>query len=605
MNTIPKIAIFCSLLVLSQDLLSQQTDLQEENLKGHVYSVTTREYGASEKFGEETKGALLSISKSWYNPDGNMNKWKYYGEMSERVESYDNGDVVYIIEELNLESYVARSYEYDDSGRLVNIRQIHPESYIINSYEYVYDRSGKLTETNVFDSNGYLETKRKYEYSQNEETCKIYNSYGELEGTILTTIDAKGGKTVLTTSEGRAAQEEYDSNGRQIKEIHEIVAQNGIVGVETYYVYNNFGDLISMTGDIAMAIDYNRESHKAKNYYKYEYDDHKNWIVRKSYENNKIESWTEREIVYGNSKSELERLYVQEKRGQFVKDSLEKRQMFVADSIKQRQQFVKDSLETRKKFVQDSLANCKKEFVEGLSGYLNMLTPNLKNKVADITAISSDTGGCFVFESKKGHHIGPVKFANELIWNPSNDRVISYVNEDRNIVVLSIFKTMILLQYDSVENRYLMFELSKKCQTYFMDNIGAIHFAFQNVVDESMLDKKPTFRGGDVKNFAGYINNELRSLGELYDFAYGDFTFQFTVDEEGKVCNLYLLKGNKAVLNNDLSSQSTRTLPDIITGYGACRVKLTPAILDGRPIPVAYTLKINIKKTFKDMLLNL
>lgn len=320
-----------------------KTDLKKENLKGSVFRVVEHTYDAANKFGEDVKQGLKETDTTYFNDFGNY--WKIISYESKVYYGWNMSN--------------STNYQYNSQKQL-----IRKESAVKKEYsEFQYFPDGKLKEENTYDDSGNLTSKVKWQYSGGNAGWSKYSGNGDLVSTCVIT---NGGKKMVVDGGFAGMENEYDVSGRLVSSVVYLGGNNGATSEETYYRYNSMGDLIASESNMDAMVDWSYESHDRGIRYIYEYDKYGNWILRKSYENGRIVTWTEREITYASSSAEIMDLMRHEERRIFLKDSLDRRNRFVRDSIAKRQQFIKDSIATRQQFVRDSIAERRQFILDSL-----------------------------------------------------------------------------------------------------------------------------------------------------------------------------------------------------------------------------------------------
>jgi TonB family protein len=94
----------------------------------------------------------------------------------------------------------------------------------------------------------------------------------------------------------------------------------------------------------------------------------------------------------------------------------------------------------------------------------------------------------------------------------------------------------------------------------------------------SILEVKPSFNGGDANKFSEWVNSQLvypeaaKAAGEQ-----GRVVLQFTIDPEGNVVNVKVLRG----VSEALDSEAVRVISK--------SPKWEPGRVDGKPVPVTFT----------------
>jgi hypothetical protein len=141
-NNLSLILIALLLITACSKKQSRLNDLQKNGLKGNVYKIKESTYGIEEKFGDVSKGKLLSSSISTYNDKGNI--------ISEENIEVDN----------NTTKRDITSYGYNDKAQLISFSNTKNPTL---KREYLY-KDDLLSEENSFE-NGKLETKTKYVFN--------------------------------------------------------------------------------------------------------------------------------------------------------------------------------------------------------------------------------------------------------------------------------------------------------------------------------------------------------------------------------------------------------------------------------------------------------
>jgi TonB family protein len=99
--------------------------------------------------------------------------------------------------------------------------------------------------------------------------------------------------------------------------------------------------------------------------------------------------------------------------------------------------------------------------------------------------------------------------------------------------------------------------------------------------DAVELDVRPTFMGGDTNNFSRWVNQHLVYPEIAKDNGVqGRVTLKFTIDENGRLCNIEKLRG----VDPALDAEAIRVV--------SSSPEWTPGYLDGRPVRVTYTFPV-------------
>ena len=93
----------------------------------------------------------------------------------------------------------------------------------------------------------------------------------------------------------------------------------------------------------------------------------------------------------------------------------------------------------------------------------------------------------------------------------------------------------------------------------------------------SLVEKKPSFNGGDANEFSKWVNSQLTYPAQAKaDGVQGRVTLQFTVGSDGVVRDVRVLRG----VREDLDSEAVRVI--------SASPKWTPGEQDGKPVAVTY-----------------
>ena len=107
-------------------------------------------------------------------------------------------------------------------------------------------------------------------------------------------------------------------------------------------------------------------------------------------------------------------------------------------------------------------------------------------------------------------------------------------------------------------------------------------------VKYSLLEAKPRFQDGDVSQFSHWVNDNLHYPQEaVKDSLQGRVTLQFTIEKDGSVTDVHVLRGCVPVLDEEairVVSQSP---------------KWTPGYINGEPVRVVYNFPVLFQLTKK------
>ena len=100
----------------------------------------------------------------------------------------------------------------------------------------------------------------------------------------------------------------------------------------------------------------------------------------------------------------------------------------------------------------------------------------------------------------------------------------------------------------------------------------------------AVVEKKPTFNGADAGEFSVWVNSHLKYPEQAKaDGISGRVTLQFTVETDGSVTNVKVLRG----VRDDLDAEAVRVI--------SASPKWGPGIQDGKPVRVTYLFPIVFK----------
>ena len=99
--------------------------------------------------------------------------------------------------------------------------------------------------------------------------------------------------------------------------------------------------------------------------------------------------------------------------------------------------------------------------------------------------------------------------------------------------------------------------------------------------DLQYIEQRPTFQGGDVNSFSLWVNQRLVYPEEAKENGtQGRVTLQFTVNKEGDVCNVYVIRGVDPALDKEAY--------DVVLSSP----KWSPGMKDGKPVSVTFTFPV-------------
>lgn len=240
--------IFTNCILSSCEKKSIKNDLEKENLKGNVVSITETNYKVTEKFGEPIKGEKNCFSTETCQI---ITRYNDFGDISKFAE-YDSFGISFIT-----------VVKYNEKNQKTEQNRYTPnEGKRVMQFKLKYDLNGNCIEES--SNAGYL-VKREYDEDNilKKELLKDWQTKEFIETTYFYNEDNK-----LITEKYSQGKTEY-----------------------TYYDDGNIKDVINYDKD-------GKEQNRGN--YKYEYDVHKNWTAQIAYQNGEAVSYVERIIEYKN-----------------------------------------------------------------------------------------------------------------------------------------------------------------------------------------------------------------------------------------------------------------------------------------------------------------
>ena len=90
--------------------------------------------------------------------------------------------------------------KYDEDGNLTEMTVYNADGEITNKYKYEFDKDGNKTETTFYNADGEMTSKWKYEFYKdgNMTETTVYNADGEITNKYKYEFDKDGNKTETT-----------------------------------------------------------------------------------------------------------------------------------------------------------------------------------------------------------------------------------------------------------------------------------------------------------------------------------------------------------------------------------------------------------------------
>ncbi len=275
--------LFC---IYSCTKLKKDNYCTENNMKGHVKSITENNFKAISRFGTIEKGDKVCNDS----------------------ESIDD-------------TYICFQFLFDLNGNIIELNRFKSDGTLDSKSTYKYDEKGNNIEENYFETDGSLNTKwiNQYDNKDNIVSKYEYNLVGTIHSKERYKYDEKGNLIETYTRYPDSPKEfdrenyKYDEKGNII-EIYGIgyssligegeskrnykydekgnIIEENYYGNVTSYKYNSKNDLTEIN-------EYNSYGKLSNNLiFKYEYDKIGNWIKKITFLNKIPKYVTERHIEY-------------------------------------------------------------------------------------------------------------------------------------------------------------------------------------------------------------------------------------------------------------------------------------------------------------------
>ena len=256
-----------------------RTDLDEMKLLGPVKSVWEKQYAAYGDDNEKAqKGKLSQSIKFVFNPTGNLTEVVWFDA--------DNDTLQKVL-------------TFYDANRRVNAKKMYTSSGSLDMQaSFQYDEKGRNTLTEYNDGEGNFLQKEIVEYNDENhiETTFLYNDKTQLIKKIVVQKDVNElpKETKIYNEERELVnfrKDEYNEQ-KQLSHFWVFAADEETIVLDAKLNYDKGGNLISrdVVGEDG--------EHYLPETYKYEFDQHRNWIRSAIYEGDEINQLKEREIEY-------------------------------------------------------------------------------------------------------------------------------------------------------------------------------------------------------------------------------------------------------------------------------------------------------------------
>ncbi len=311
MNT-RKIIISIFLLIL-YNVSAQNTDIDlmnanpiyelkksnKHSFNGNVKSITNLVYEPVEKFGEITKGKIISP----LSEDNFKIEYNNFGLITKRILFDKDGKTIY-----------NTTFEYDNINNLIEVKRINSNDKTTLLEKFSYDNKGNRIKA-YSKYGGISENKLEYEYNKNSQLINLKTNNGlESENYKYSYIysNNKISEVIVKTTAGEIkSRKKLSYLGNNISQFKEYNSQNEIIETINfkYDIRNNliYKSVLRNNQNTSYEYSYqfndkNDITAKITNEYKvtfaYKYDNNNNWISKIRYHNGFPEYLIIREIIY-------------------------------------------------------------------------------------------------------------------------------------------------------------------------------------------------------------------------------------------------------------------------------------------------------------------
>lgn len=280
----PFILIF--LVLISSFCFSQKTDLQIENLKGKIKTMSSSNYDVNIVEGQYKKGAKKNES---FFDDIIITDYDTIGnKISETYIKTDNSvreiltfkyNQKHLLVEITKDKFGKEKFEYNEQNRLINHYDYDKNERIKNFTSYLYDKNGNLIEKR------YANYISKHFYNPNKLLIRL-EKYDTDEISMAEILKSK----IVSNN---YFEYKYDTENR-ISEEFEISKNHRN---EQSYMYDNFGNILAEFIYIDKKSDGSSYRSIIRKYI-YKYDEKGNWISRIQIVDKEPRSLDERKIEY-------------------------------------------------------------------------------------------------------------------------------------------------------------------------------------------------------------------------------------------------------------------------------------------------------------------
>ena len=287
---VEKSGILLSLVLLLIGCSNQEkeNDWTKNELEGKVKTYNHFSYEAEKRFGKIVKGKFEEgIGGGFLR----KNHKTTFDRKRHKIEMYSYGSN----DSSELESMWI--YKYNEKGYNNETNRYDPDGGLITKRIYKYDENGNMIEKIMYRADGSLRDKYVYKYDKNGNRIEKseYNSDEELKRKYIYKYDEKG---------NRIEKSKYKSDGNlRYKYIYKYDEEGNSIETSKYKSNESldfkFTNKFDENGNKIESNKFNSEgSLKSEWNYEYQYDEQGNWIKKVGFENGTPTYIREREFEY-------------------------------------------------------------------------------------------------------------------------------------------------------------------------------------------------------------------------------------------------------------------------------------------------------------------
>lgn len=275
-------ALVCA--VATSSCNKQSNDLENDNLKGKVKTLTERNYMAIQEFDSVSKGDPYILDRDGWDTRRCYNEKGY---MTEFVQLAIGGDDTITITSMVYDTIypTQRALEItaDEKGEPMRFKAI------------TYNTAGKPDTVTITDAYGRMKQRVITKYARGMQEQYYYDSEGRLGLKELTVMDDDYPMQVESyDKEGALQRKCYNFWKKGLRDSTLFIDNEGNIMVQVGFEYDKNGNITKQYG-----VDENGDALKVETY-EYKYDEKGNWVSRIYRVDNKPFSVVERTIEYYN-----------------------------------------------------------------------------------------------------------------------------------------------------------------------------------------------------------------------------------------------------------------------------------------------------------------